>query len=63
MEDYCNVKDFEYLEIDTDSAYLELAGKQLEDIVKPEKNTKSPLHGMKTGVTMLQTPGLFKVEA
>ena len=37
LEKYCNVKDFEYLEMDTDSAYLGLAGKQLEDIVKPNK--------------------------
>ena len=63
MEDYYNVRDFEYLEMDTDWAYLWLAGKQLEDIVKPEKNTKSPLHEMKTGITTLQTPGLFEVEA
>ena len=34
---YCDVKDFEYLEMDTDSAYLSLAGKELEDIVKPNK--------------------------
>ena len=47
LENYCDVKDFEYLEMDTDSAYLSLAGKQLEDIVKPEK--KQSLHHQKMG--------------
>ena len=42
LENYCDVKDFEYLEMDTDSAYISLAGKQLEDIVKPER--KQSLH-------------------
>ena len=41
------MKDFEYLEMDTDSAYLVLAGKQLEDIVKP-KEKQNLLH-MKMG--------------
>ena len=42
LEEYCYVNDFEYLEMDTDSAYLSLAGKQFEDIVKPNK--KQSLH-------------------
>ena len=37
LEKYCDTRDFEYVEMDTDSAYLSLAGKQLEDIVKPNK--------------------------
>ena len=47
LENYCDKKDFEYLEMDTDSAYLALAGNQLEDIVKPEK--KQNLHLVKMG--------------
>ena len=47
LENCCDVKNFECLEMDTDSAYLSLAGKQLEDIVKPEK--KQPLHHEKMG--------------
>ena len=38
LQEYCDVNDFKYIEMDTDSAYLSLAGKQLEDIVKPSKN-------------------------
>ena len=47
LQEYCDVKDFEYLEMDTDSAYLSLAAKQLEDIVKPNK--KQELHHEKMG--------------
>ena len=42
LENYCDMKDFEYLEMNTDSAYFSLAGKQLEDIIKPEG--KQSLH-------------------
>ena len=34
---YCDVKDFEYLEMDTDSAYIAIQGKSLEDMVLPHK--------------------------
>ena len=37
MQEYCVVNDFEYIKMDTDSAYLSLAATQLEDIVKPNK--------------------------
>ena len=37
MQEYCDVNDFEYIKMDTDSAYLSLAATQLEDIVKPNK--------------------------
>ena len=33
---FCNVKRFEELEIDTDSLYLALAEKELEDCIRPE---------------------------
>ena len=47
LEKYCDTRDFEYLEMDTDSAYLSLAGKQLEDIIKPNKQQE--LHYEKMG--------------
>ena len=47
LQEYCDVNDFEYIEMDTDSAYLSLSGKQLEDIVKPSK--KQELHHEKMG--------------
>ena len=35
LDKYCSTKNFEYIEMDTDSAYMALAGKSLEDIIKP----------------------------
>ena len=43
LEEYYDMKDFEYLEMDTDSAYLSLASKGLEDMVKPEQETTALL--------------------
>ena len=34
---YCDVKDFEYLELDTDSAYTSMAAKSLDEMVLPAK--------------------------
>ena len=34
---FCDARDFEYLEMDTDSAYMAVSGKTLRDIIKPEK--------------------------
>ena len=36
MNEFYDDKDFEYLEMDTDSAYLALSGENLESIVKPK---------------------------
>ena len=47
LENYCDTKAFEYVEMDTDSAYLSLAGKRLEDIGKP--NQQQELHYEKMG--------------
>ena len=37
LKKYCDVNDFEYVEMDTNFAYMSLAGKHLEDIVKLNK--------------------------
>lgn len=37
LVEYCKESDFEYLEMDTDSAYMAIAGKSVEDIVNPAK--------------------------
>ena len=37
MDKFCMKNTFEYLEMDTDSAYMALAGQKLEDIVMPSK--------------------------
>ena len=47
LEEYCDVKDFEYLKMDTNSAYLSLASNPLENIVK--QNKKQQLHYEKMG--------------
>ena len=35
VDKYLNREDFQYIEMDTDSAYLALAGENMEDLVKP----------------------------
>ena len=47
MDKFCVPNSFEYIEMDTDSAYMALAGKKLEDIIKPDMMTsyKSSIEG------------------
>ena len=47
LQNYCDVKDFEYLEMDTDSAYISTSAKTLEEIILPEK--RKLLHHEKMG--------------
>ena len=37
LDVYCLPNSYEYLEMDTDSAYLAISGKSLDDILKPDK--------------------------
>ena len=37
LDQYCLTNTFEYVEMDTDSAYMAIAGKTLDDIIKPNK--------------------------
>lgn len=37
MDVYCDRSDFEYIEMDTDSAYMAISGPTLKSIIKPEK--------------------------
>ena len=46
MDVYVDRADFEYCEMDTDSAYMAISGSNLEDVIKPEMRTKY-LQGMK----------------
>ena len=48
LEKYCDVKDFEYLEMDMDSAYISMSAKTLEEMVLPEK--RQLLHHEKMGL-------------
>ena len=42
---YCDTKDFEYIEMDTDSAYMAIARKNLDDMVRP--HLKEEFHRQK----------------
>ena len=64
-------RDFQYLEMDTDSAYMSLAGDSLEELVKPDKKAEFaavqhrwfPRHeGPEHAAYDKRKPGLFKVE-
>ena len=46
MDVFVDRADFEYCEMDTDSAYMAISGSNLEDIIKPEMRTKY-LQGLK----------------
>ena len=45
MDVYCNRGDFEYIEMDTDSAYMAISAKNIHSIVKPTMMQKY-LHGI-----------------
>ena len=65
LDRYFDRKDFELIQMDTDSNYMAISGKKLEDIVKPElreefeKQKKNWLAWDKWNG---RTPGLFKLE-
>ena len=69
LDHFVDRGDFELLEMDTDSAYMALAGESLESLVKPElqeefrgaKNSWLPRTGVHAAYDK-RTPGLFKIE-
>ena len=69
LDHFVDRSDYELLEMDTESAYMALAGENLESLVKPE--LQEEFRGVKdswlprTGVHAAydkRTPGLFKIE-
>lgn len=46
MDVYVSREDFEYCEMDTDSAYMAISGSSLEDVIKPEMRERY-LHGLR----------------
>ena len=65
LDRYFDRKDFELIQMDTDSNYLAISGKKLEDIVRPE--LKEEFEAQKKNWLAWdkwsgQTPGLFKME-
>jgi hypothetical protein len=71
LDKYVDRSDFQYVEMDTDSAYLALSAEKLEDVIKPEmkqeyeqdKYNWFPDETTKESKAFnKRTPGLFKVE-
>ena len=65
LDRYFDRKDFELIQMDTDSNYLAISGKSLEDIVKPdmrEEFEKEKKNWLAWDKWSGRTPGLFKKE-
>ena len=71
LDKFLDRSDFQYVEMDTDSAYIALAGESLEDLIKPnlresfcqEKTQWFPRYDTAEHKRYdKRTPGLFKVE-
>ena len=65
LDKYVDRKDFEYIYMDTDSAYFAISGECLRDIVKPElleEYDKEVGKWLATDKYSERTPGLFKLE-
>ena len=65
LDRYLDRKDFELIQMDTDSNYLAISGKTLEDIVKPEMKVEfeeQKKNWLAWDKWSGRTPGLFKKE-
>ena len=65
LDRYFDRKDFELIQMDTDSNYMAISGKKLEDIVKPELREefeKEKKNWLAWDKWSGRTPGLFKQE-
>ena len=65
LDRYLDRKDFELIQMDTDSNYLAISGKKLEDIVKPEMKAEfeeQKKNWLAWDKWSGRTPGLFKKE-
>ena len=58
VDKYLSCEDFEYSEMDTDSAYMAISGDSSEALIKPKLNEEFENDKQ----NMVRTPGLFKVE-
>jgi len=65
LDRYFDRKDFELIQMDTDSNYMATSGKRLEDIVRPELKPEFEAHKkcwLAWDRWSGRTPGLFKLE-
>ena len=65
LDKYIDRRDFEYVYMDTDSAYFAISGEELRDMVKPElleEYDRDVKNWLATDKYSERTPGLFKPE-
>ena len=65
LNNYVDLRDFEYIYMDTDSAYFAMSGESLRDVLKPELvevYDKEVGKWLATDKYSEKTPGLFKLE-
>ena len=65
LDNYVDGRDFEYVYMDTDSAYFAISGESLRDVVKPElleEYDKEVGQWLAMDKYSEKTPGLFKPE-
>ena len=65
IDKYIDRSDFEYIYMDTDSAYFAISGNSLDDVIKPElkeEYEKDVKNWLVTDEYSKRTPGLFKPE-
>ena len=65
LDRYFDRRDFELIQMDTDSNYMAISGEKLEDIVKPELQTEFEVkkqEWLAWDKWSSRTPGLFKLE-
>ena len=66
LDKYVDRRDFELIQMDTDSLYMALSGKDIDDVIRPELSPEYFVTGkaefLSTSKYHDRTPGLFKAE-
>ncbi len=65
VDRFIDRSDFEYVQMDTDSAYMALSARTIDEVVRPEKQSEydeAKCEWFPMEEKDLRTPGLFKVE-
>ena len=66
LDKYIDRRDFELIQMDTDSNYMAISGQRLEDIARPELKAEfkaKEKHWLAWDKWSDRTPGLFKLES
>ena len=65
LDKFCDRKDFELIQMDTDSFYMALSANDFDDIIKPEMKElykEEKRNWLVTDEYSKKVPGLFKAE-